>query len=420
MGRPAKEVLALDINTVRETIIESGGLLSTMAKRLGVSIKSLDTWLDKHPALRVELEAVRADVAKTVIFDPPADELRDAILAYDGNLDRIGAHFGFASRTVSAYFSKHHEFDGLLRDARQLAAGQGLLAPFDPQPELVLHAIDALRGNIAGVAMRFGVSRNVMLNYVNARPEMQAAVYSAHEKTLDMVETTLETRAINGEAWAVCCVEGTLVTMADGTQQPIETVTAGDSVLSHCGKARIVSGWLVRPYNGTVIELEINRLARKLTVTPEHPIYSAHTSAANSIWWREAGSLVVGDFVHVTSLNAFSNIVAVTRVPYDGMVYNLEVYEDNSYSAEEVSVHNCFYLKTQGRKRGYIERGESFNLNVNLDRLSLEQLERLAAGEHPSLVLGAAADSRSRAGSQTIDARAITSTSDFGAEEEAG
>lgn len=420
MGRPAKEVLALDVNTVRETIVESGGLVSTMAKRLGVSLKSLDTWLDKHPALRVELEAVRADVAKQAVFDPPADELRDAILAYDGRIDRIGAHFGFSRSVVTAYFNRHTEFADLLQGARQLAVRDKLPVAFEPEPELLLDAIDGLRGNIAGMAMRFHVSRNVMLNYVNAHPEIQAAVYSAHEKTLDMVETTLENRALAGEAWAVCCVEGTLVTLADGTQRPIETIKVGDSVLSHCGKARVVSGWLVRPYNGTVIELEINRLARKLTVTPEHPIYSAHTNRAESIWWREACSLIVGDSVHITSLNAFATIVAVTRVPYAGLVYNLEVYEDNSYSAEEVSVHNCFYLKTQGRKRGYIERGESFNLNVNLDKLNIEQLERLAAGEHPSLVLGAAADSRGRAGSQTIDARTIESTSDFGAEEEAG
>jgi hypothetical protein len=77
----------------------------------------------------------------------------------------------------------------------------------------------------------------------------------------------------------------------------------------------------------------------------------------------------------------------------------------------------CFFLKTQGRKRGYIERGETFNLNVNLDKCSIEQLERIAAGEHPSLVLGAAT-SQSGARGQTIDALAIEGASDPGTEEE--
>lgn len=418
MPRPAKEIAALDIDTVRATIIETGGLVSTMAKRLGVGVGALNNWLDKHPALRVELEATRADIAKQALFLPDETEFRDAVLAYDGNFERIGAHFGFDRKAVAAYVEKHPEFAELIKDARQLAANPGQFAAFDPQPALVIQAINALNGNLAGVAKQFHVDRKTMLRYINAHPEVQDVLYDAREEMLDMAETSLYRRVLAGDAWAVCCVEGTLVTMSDGTQRPIETIKVGDSVLSHCGKARVVSGWLVRPYNGTVIELEINRLARKLTVTPEHPIYSAHTNRAESIWWREACSLIVGDSVHITSLNAFATIVAVTRVPYAGLVYNLEVYEDNSYSAEEVSVHNCFFLKTQGRKRGYIERGETFNLNLQLDKLNIEQLERLAAGEHPSLVLGAAADSRGRAGGQTIDARAIASASDLGLEEE--
>jgi len=84
----------------------------------------------------------------------------------------------------------------------------------------------------------------------------------------------------------------------------------------------------------------------------------------------------------------------------------------------------CFFLKTQGRKRGYIERGETFNLNVNLEKLTIEQLERLAAGEHPSLVLGTStAETRTTeesAGRTAADPLTIEGTSSFSAEEEAG
>lgn len=76
----------------------------------------------------------------------------------------------------------------------------------------------------------------------------------------------------------------------------------------------------------------------------------------------------------------------------------------------------CFFLKTQGRKRGYIERGETFNLNVNLDRLSIDQLERLAAGEHPSLVLGSAVTRNDPIA--TVDAVTDAGASETGAEEE--
>lgn len=668
MGRPAKEVLALDINTVRETIIESGGLLSTMAKRLGVSLHSLDTWLDKHPALRVELEAVRADIAQKALFLPDETEFRDAVLAYDGNYERIGAHFGFDRGAVAAYVKKHPEFEGLIKDARQLAAHPERFAPFDPQPELVIQAINSLNGNIAAVARQFHVSRSTMLGYVNAHPEVQAVLYDAREEMLDMAETSLYRRVLAGDAWAVCCVEGTLVTMADGTQRPIETITAGSFVISHRGAVRMVQGVHARKYDGAVIELEISGLPRKLVVTPEHPIYARlrrgpqltkRCQPLQETDFVPAGVIQVGDTLHTPFLNyeqnqfsideetafilgvyaaegrafkldqpkqswqmkpkvimrrtqgerggyvefslntqrdtalkaaieryaekldgavvyirphsqtdqcemvvlshrpfanfcanqvgvgsknkslsgelmsasvvvqkaflagylrgdgsisarndgsraasvtattasrnlAYQLLLMLARVgvvgalkeglsnggprnraqqnpkwslyirprecmklstlldydfaprdnkpglrvalsdgiygrvrsvlgrAYHGLVYNLQIAEDESYLAELCSVHNCFFLKTQGRKRGYIERGESFNLNVNLDKLNIEQLERLAAGEHPSLVLGAAANSRSRAGSQTIDARAIASTSDFGAEEEAG
>lgn len=78
----------------------------------------------------------------------------------------------------------------------------------------------------------------------------------------------------------------------------------------------------------------------------------------------------------------------------------------------------CFFLKTQGRKRGYIERAETFNLKVDLNALSLEQLERLAAGEHPSLVLGSSADAGSQ-GTAADDAHTIEGTSRLSAEAEA-
>lgn len=421
MPKGVRQSPELNIDAVRAMIVECGGLISTVAKRLGLSVSALNKWLDTHPALRDELAVVRADVAEKTRFKPDPEELRNAILAYDGNLTRIGKHFGFNGDTVAAYLKQHPDLEKLVEDTRQLIAQQHQRAIFSPDTALVLDAIDALRGNVGGVAMRFHVSRNTMLNYINARPELQAAVYEAHEKTLDMVETTLENRALAGDAWAVCCAEGTLVTMADGGIKLIENIKPGDTVITHTGLPGLVLCATERPYNGEVVELQVNKLLRKLVVTPEHPILSTRIARANSIWWHEAGALRIGDFVHCATLNAFSDITAITRKHYIGTVYNLEVERDNSYVAEMISVHNCFYLKTQGRKRGYIERGETFNMNIQLDRLSLDQLERLAAGEHPSLVLGAtAADNRSRARSQTIDALAVTSASDLGAEEEAG
>jgi hypothetical protein len=47
----------------------------------------------------------------------------------------------------------------------------------------------------------------------------------------------------------------------------------------------------------------------------------------------------------------------------------------------------CFFLKTQGKSRGYIERAESSAINIDVSQLSDAQLERIAAGEDPIAVL---------------------------------
>jgi hypothetical protein len=111
---------------------------------------------------------------------------------------------------------------------------------------------------------------------------------------------------------------------------------------------------------------------------------------------------------------------AIATVLYESREEMLDMAESSLYrrvlAGESWAV--CFFLKTQGRKRGYIERAETFRLNVDLNELTLEQLERLASGEHPSLVLGTSG-TESRQGAAGTDPDTIEGTSRPGAEEEA-
>jgi superfamily I DNA/RNA helicase len=71
---------------------------------------------------------------------------------------------------------------------------------------------------------------------------------------------------------AQCLVEGTEVTMADGTRRPIEQIAAGDLVLSAYGSgdfrpARVLNTHRSSPTDGIAITL---RSGRRLVSTPEH------------------------------------------------------------------------------------------------------------------------------------------------------
>ncbi|MFZ0090056.1 MAG: UvrD-helicase domain-containing protein [Solirubrobacteraceae bacterium] len=77
---------------------------------------------------------------------------------------------------------------------------------------------------------------------------------------------------------AQCLVEGTSVTMADGSRRPIEAVAAGDTVLSAHGggtfrAARVVAVHASRRTDGVAI---ITRSGRTLVSTPEHTHFAGY------------------------------------------------------------------------------------------------------------------------------------------------
>lgn len=48
-----------------------------------------------------------------------------------------------------------------------------------------------------------------------------------------------------------------------------------------------------------------------------------------------------------------------------------------------------FYLRTKGKARGYVERTENRNTNIDLDACTDDELRRIASGEDPIAVLAA-------------------------------
>ena len=71
-----------------------------------------------------------------------------------------------------------------------------------------------------------------------------------------------------------CFKAGTLVTMADGTRQPIEDVQVGEYVLTHKGRARQVRATSVKQYTGTTYTIK-PEAHPSFTCTEKHPLYCA-------------------------------------------------------------------------------------------------------------------------------------------------
>lgn len=69
-----------------------------------------------------------------------------------------------------------------------------------------------------------------------------------------------------------CFPPGTSVLMADGTEQPIETIRPGDSVIDHLGQPRRVTGVMVNEFDGDLVSVTRTAFWKPLQATPEHPV----------------------------------------------------------------------------------------------------------------------------------------------------
>lgn len=156
-----------------------------------------------------------------------------------------------------------------------------------------------------------------------------------------------------------CFPAGTLITMADGSQKPIETVAPGESVRTHMGRPRKVVTAMTHRYTGKMYTFTIaatpNIPEHTITATQEHPILvyldlnTAIDQAEASLDWVDAQNIKLGDRVIQNPYEESSYTVfecgEVTNIAVEDIadtpVYNLSVEEDESFVAENVAVHNC-------------------------------------------------------------------------------
>jgi hypothetical protein len=184
-----------------------------------------------------------------------------------------------------------------------------------------------------------------------------------------------------------CLPPNTIVYMENGFK-PIKDVDVGENVLTSTGYGHVAEIH-ERRYDGELISLTPYYTNIPLHLTPNHPVLAIKTvkscpfnkpphfrvclptcSSQNNSWcpahfknyepkWIPASQLEKGDAVALgyPAMNSspcyrrpygfkhgnllFVCLKEVKHIPYDGLVYNLEVNPAQSYIAEGILVHNC-------------------------------------------------------------------------------
>ncbi|MSO78064.1 MAG: hypothetical protein EXQ79_00465 [Acidimicrobiia bacterium] len=143
-----------------------------------------------------------------------------------------------------------------------------------------------------------------------------------------------------------CLVEGTLVTMGDGSKLPIERVAVGDKVFSRYGDGDFRSDLVTRTFRGRAgrgIEVELAS-GRVVVSTPEHVHFagSIPCSPSNALPATPASSVRPG-MVMVDEAGEFDVVTDVRPTEIDGTVYDLDIEQTHNFVANGIVTHNSVY-----------------------------------------------------------------------------
>ena len=157
-----------------------------------------------------------------------------------------------------------------------------------------------------------------------------------------------------------CLIEGTQITMGDGSRRPIEQVRVGDNVLSCYGSGDFRPARVMRVHRSTAPSgIAITTSAgRSIVSTADHVHFAAarHRSRRSllderspgparlddSRNWPTAGSVRNG-MVMVDEHGQSDPVTWVERVQLDRPVYDLDIERTHNFVAEGLVTHNSIY-----------------------------------------------------------------------------
>src|SRR5262249_25420994 len=147
-----------------------------------------------------------------------------------------------------------------------------------------------------------------------------------------------------------CLLAGTLITMADGSQRPIEEVASGDWVLSAYSsggfRAARVRATACRQRTGAGIRIT-TRTGRTLVSTPEHIHFAGSRQRALASQEVLLPSLradaVRPSMVMLDTEGGYDLVERVEVVPLDAPVYDLDIEATHNFIANGIVTHNSIY-----------------------------------------------------------------------------
>lgn len=175
-----------------------------------------------------------------------------------------------------------------------------------------------------------------------------------------------------------CFVAGTQIYTTTGFKN-IESIEAGDMVLTHKNRFRKVVAPMSKTHSGKMFKISLGAIHTSVIVTPEHPFFVLRGDAQEWVTasdlklsdkigrpsaiktdlteairltnetMRMGGSYIVPwrpDVDETEDSMFWSDIHEIRAVYLRETVYNMSVEEDESYTANEMAVHNCSDFST--------------------------------------------------------------------------
>ena len=166
-----------------------------------------------------------------------------------------------------------------------------------------------------------------------------------------------------------CFVAGTLIKTKEGFKN-IEDISVGDYVLTHTNTYKKVMETYVKECYDDLCEIKLYGLDKPVVCTKNHPFYTYRDDEFKWIMAKDLNSLdfiaqvsnvrrfaplvICGDLKEKRIDNHMCNKIENFKIIHNESccVYNLEVEDDHSYTANYFVVHNCTDFSNAGLQKG--------------------------------------------------------------------